>query len=241
MRIWKRPDPRIQVIISCDPSLGRQNNNKRDSAAIGVWGRIPGKRIEQMAHVVTYATGHRQGIILAALGRWYGFARSDGTHERMNAVFNIERNLMEMPHHALTVDERVPTEHCYIPPEQRALIDQGEPHSFYTHKSNHNEHMLLEQLNHYFERDAVIIRDEGTLIEVASLSKDSKTGKCNTNGMDRAVQVLMAIDADFHLPPPAMVHHDDEMEEEDAPVGTTRWLKQRGTAGPDQRGPLFSI
>ncbi len=233
VKIWKEPDPTRQVIISCDPGLGRQTGRRRDSSAIHVWFRLPGKMLEQAAQVISYATAYRVGIVVAQLARWYGFSRFDGETETMQSIINIERNAHDLPHHALPMDPHIPTSACFIPQNQRALIVKGVPPSFYTYKGNANERMLLNQLVSYFERDALLIRDEGTLMEIASIAAHHRTGRIDTNGLDRAVSVIMAVDCDFQLAPAVNIQPEEEPEEE-APFGSVRFARRQRVMTGDE-------
>lgn len=228
VKIWKTPDPRYQVIVSCDPSLGRISSAKRDDSAVDVWFRHPGNVIEQVAQFLSSRwNAHALGSLIAALARWYGNSTVVGDTEVVNAVVNIEHNISDMPHHSLTVVEDFPLSACFVPRDQRALIDAGQPHHFYTHKSNHNEKTLLDNMEWYFARGAVLIRDEATLLEVASVARDPVTGRVKMNGMDRASSVLMACDCDFQLGPAVVSEAvPGTTERMPAQFGSVRWAQE---------------
>jgi hypothetical protein len=239
LSIWKTPDPRYQALISCDPSLGRISSAKRDDSAVHVWFRHPGNVIEMAAQFLSSKwNAHALGSLIAALARWYGHSVVVGDVEVVNAVVNIEHNISDMPHHSLTVVEDFPLSGCFVPRDQRALIDAGQPHHFYTHKSNHNEKTLLDNMEWYFSRGAVLIRDAGTLLEVASVARDPNTGRVKMNGLDRASSVLMACDADFQLPPAIVSDVAPQESQVPAMFGSVRWMNEQR---PGAEQPTFAL
>lgn len=231
MKVWREPDPNYGVIISCDPGLGRMNNNKKDSSSVDVWFRHPERRIEQVAKLLTTRTAYHVGLAIGALARWYGCGWFDGDTEILNATINIERNMCDVPLTALQNDQMIGYAYYFYPDEQRRRVKKGEHNTgIFTNKSASNEQYIINTLVQYFERDAIIIRDEHTLLEVATVYKD-QSGRIETNGLDSAVSCMMAVVADAELPSIARtVRPDVEEDVREPEYGTVEWARKNAGA-----------
>jgi len=199
--LWEKPTERGQYIVSCDPSLGRVTSEKSDTSCIGVWLRMPGSRLRQVAEVVFRWSGGRVGEVCAAMARRAGgYLDPKNAKERNCAIINIERNLCDVPLAYILEQQAFPDEYLFIPRQDRDLLLEQGVKRFFTPKTQANQDYLLNNLVDYLDRDALEIRSKETLDELRTLSKD-RNGRVDTNGKDRAVMVLMACAADRELGP----------------------------------------